>query len=180
MTGPHPELEPDPFDDEGPMPGQRRRRVLRIVVLVALGALVLPLVLSAYGVSKSAADRACAVFVAAYDTNAAGFRTTFDLFAPGGAGWECFAISENGTSRLLGNLGLLPAMPRPPELDEPDEREARAQSSGALNRAAVSTGLGGSTGGLDGSTGGLAGSTVALAGSTGAVGSSAAAENTRL
>lgn len=173
MTGPHPELEPDPFDDEGPMPGQRRRRVLRIVVLVALGALVLPLVLSAYGVSKSAADRACAVFVAAYDTNAAGFRTTFDLFAPGGAGWECFAISENGTSRLLGNLGLLPAMPRPPELDEPDEREARAQSSGALNRAAVSIGLAGSTGAVAGSTGGLAGS-------TGAVGSSATAVNTRL
>ncbi len=94
MSGPHPELEPDPFDDDAPMPGQRRRRALRIVVLVALGALVLPLVLSAYGVAKSAADRACAVFVSAYDTNAAGFRTTFDLFAPGGAGWECFAISD--------------------------------------------------------------------------------------
>ena len=145
MTGPHPELEPDPFGDEGPMPGQRRRRVLRIVVLVALGALVLPLVLSAYGVAKSAADRACAVFVSAYDTNAAGFRTTFDLFAPGGAGWECFAISENGTSRLLGNLGPLPAMPRPPELDDPGEREAGGQSSGALNSAVVSTGLAGST-----------------------------------
>jgi ferric-dicitrate binding protein FerR (iron transport regulator) len=144
VTGPHPELEPDPFDDDGPTPGQRRRRVLRIVVLVALGALVLPLVLSAYGVAKSAADRACAVFVAAYDTNAAGFRTTFDLFAPGGAGWECFAISENGTSRLLGNLGPLPAIPRPPDLDEPEEREARAQSAGALNRVMVSTGFAGS------------------------------------
>ena len=165
MTGPHPELEPDPFDDEGPMPGQRRARVLRIVVLVALGALVLPLVLSAYGVAKAAADRACAVFVSAYDTNAAGFRTTFDLFAPGGAGWECFAISENGTSRLLGNLGPLPAMPRPPDPDELEERDARGQSTGALNRAVVSTGLVGSTG----------------AGSTGLVGSaSSAAVNTRL
>ena len=124
MSGPHPELEPDPFDDDAPMPGQRRRRVLRIVVLVALGALVLPLVLSAYSVAKSAADRACAVFVAAYDTNAAGYRTTFDFLAPGGAGWECFAISDNGASRLLGNLGPLPAMPRPPELDELDERNA--------------------------------------------------------
>ena len=176
MTGPHPELEPDPFDDEGPMPGQRRARVLRIVVLVALGALVLPLVLSAYGVAKAAADRACAVFVSAYDTNAGGFRTTFDLFAPGGAGWECFAISENGTTRLLGNLGPLPAMPRPPDPDDPEERDARGQSSGALNSAVVSTGLVGSTGA--GSTG-LVGSTGA--GSSGLVGSaSSAAANTRL
>ena len=122
MTGPHPELEPDPYDD-GPMPGERRRRVLRIAVLIALGALVLPLFLSVYSVAKSAADRACAVYVAAYDTNAAGFRTSFELFSPGGPGWECLAISENGSSRPLGNLGPLPAMPRQPQFDEPVERE---------------------------------------------------------
>ena len=124
MSGPHPELEPDPFDDDAPMPGQRRRRVLRIVVLVALGALVLPLVLSAYGVAKSAADRACAVFVSAYDTNAGGVPHDVRPLRAGRTGWECFAISENGTSRLLGNLGPLPAMPRPPELDDLDERNA--------------------------------------------------------
>ena len=123
MTGPHPELEPDPYDDDGPMPGERRRRVLRIAVLIALGALVFPLFLSVYSVAKSAADRACAVYVAAYDTNAAGFRTSFELFAPGGPGWECLAISENGSTRSLGNLGPLPAMPRQPQFDEPVERE---------------------------------------------------------
>ncbi|WP_448810686.1 hypothetical protein [Agromyces bauzanensis] len=123
MTERHPELEPDPFD-ETPGPGERRRRVLRVVVLVALGALVLPLVLSAFGVAKAAADRACAVIVAAYDTDAAGFRTSFDLFAPGGPGWECAAVSEHGTSRMLANLGLFPAMPHLPGDDEPDERHA--------------------------------------------------------
>jgi len=92
-------------------------------VLVALGALVLPLVLSAYSVAKTAADRACAVYVAAYDTDAAGFRTSFEFFAPGGPGWECFAISESGASHSLGNLGPLPAMPRLPGFDERDERE---------------------------------------------------------
>lgn len=122
MTERHPELEPDPFDD-APTPGQRRQRMLRVAVLIALGTLVLPLVLSAYGVAKSAADRACAVYVAAYDTNAAGFRTSFELFAPGGPGWECFAISEHGTSRSLGNLGPLPMMPRPPSSGVPDERD---------------------------------------------------------
>ena len=124
MTERHPELEPDPFDDDTPMPGARRLRVVRVVVLIALGALVLPLVLSAYGVAKSAADRTCAVVVAAYDTDAAGFRTSFELFAPGGPGWECFAISEHGAARSLGNLGPLPMLPRQPVLEQPDEREA--------------------------------------------------------
>ena len=124
MTERHPELEPDPFDDDTPMPGARRLRVVRVVVLIALGALVLPLVLSAYGVAKSAADRTCAVVVAAYDTDAAGFRTSFELFAPGGPGWECFAISEHGTARSLGNLGPLPMLPRQPVLEQPDERDA--------------------------------------------------------
>ena len=126
MSERHPELEPDPFedDDDGrPMPGHRRRRVLRVVVLIALGALLLPLVLSAYGVARSAADRACSVYVAAYDTDAAGFRSSFDLFAPGGAGWECFAISEHGSERLLGNLGLMPTLPQPPQ-QAPDQRDA--------------------------------------------------------
>ena len=125
MSERHPELEPDPFDDDDdrPMPGHRRRRVLRVVVLIALGALLLPLVLSAYGVAKSAADRACSVYVAAYDTDAAGFRSAFDLFAPGGPGWECFAISEHGAERLLGNLGPMPTLPQQPQ-QVPDQRDA--------------------------------------------------------
>jgi hypothetical protein len=124
VTGPHPELEPEPYnDDDGPTPGERRRRMLRIAVLVALGALVLPLVLSAYSVAKSAADRVCAVYVAAYDTNAAGFRTSFEWFAAGGPGWECLAVSGGGSTRVLGNLGLLPSMPRLPQFDDPAERD---------------------------------------------------------
>jgi hypothetical protein len=119
MSERHPELDPEPFD-EGPMPGERRRRMMRIAVLVALGSLVLPLVLSVYGVAKSAADHACAVYVAAYDTDAAGFRTSFELFAAGGPGWECAAIAQNGTSHPLGNLGPLPAVPRPVTGDERD------------------------------------------------------------
>lgn len=123
MIESHPELEPDPFDDGRPMPGERRRRILRVAVLISLGALVLPLVLSAYSVAKSAADRACAVYVAAYDTDAAGYRTSFEFFAPGGPGWECFAVAQNGALHSLGNLGPLPAMPRPPGFDQRDERQ---------------------------------------------------------
>ncbi|MFD4422673.1 hypothetical protein ACFWN7_14395 [Agromyces sp. NPDC058484] len=124
MSESHPELEPDPHDD-GPMPGERRRRVLRIAVLVALGALVLPLVLSAYGVAKSAADRVCVLYVDAYDTDATGFRTSFEVFAPGGPSWECVAVSSGGAETLVARLGLLPAMPRLPAQPDPaPEREA--------------------------------------------------------
>ena len=60
MSEPARGLDDEPHDDR-PVYGERRRRALRIAVLVALGALVLPLMLSAYGVARSAADRACAI-----------------------------------------------------------------------------------------------------------------------
>jgi hypothetical protein len=123
MSDRYPELEPEPPDDT-PMPGERRRRMLRVVVLISLGALVLPLVLSAFSVAKSAADRVCVIYVAAYDTDAAGFRTSFELFAPGGPSWECVAISSGGAETLVARLGLLPAMPRLPDQRDPGtERE---------------------------------------------------------
>ncbi len=118
MSDVHPELAGD-HGDEGPVYGERRRRALRIVVLVALGALVLPLVLSAYGVARSAADRICAIYVAGYDADA-GSRVSLELFAAGGPGWQCFAVSEFGVSTPLANLGLLPAVPRQML---PEERE---------------------------------------------------------
>ncbi|MDQ2699279.1 MAG: hypothetical protein M3Y46_10840 [Actinomycetota bacterium] len=126
MSDRHPELEPEPEpDDDKPMPGARRRRMLRIVVLISLGALVLPLVLSAFSVAKSAADRVCVIYVSAYDADAAGFRTSFELFAPGGPSWECVAISSGGAETLVARLGLLPAMPRLPDQRVPGtEREA--------------------------------------------------------
>ncbi|MCD2442797.1 hypothetical protein LQ757_10980 [Agromyces sp. SYSU K20354] len=105
-------LDDEPHDDR-PVYGERRRRVLRIAVLIALGALVLPLMLSAYGVARSAADRACAVYVDRFDTDAAGFRVSFELFGDGGPGWECSAVSASGVATPLANLGVLPAAPRP-------------------------------------------------------------------
>jgi hypothetical protein len=121
----HPELEPEPYDDGLPMPGARRRRAIRIAVLVALAALVLPLVLSGFNVAKNAADRVCSVYVAAFDADAAGLRTSFEVFAPGGPGWECVAISSNGARTLVARLEPLPAMPRLPAQPDPGpEREA--------------------------------------------------------
>jgi hypothetical protein len=114
----------DPFDsvegrdsldspiDEGPVFGERRRRILRITVLVALLAMVLPLVLSAFSVARSAAERACAVYVADFDADAAASRVAFDLFAEGGPGWLCYDVRGQGGDAYLGNLGPMPALPR--------------------------------------------------------------------
>ena len=118
MSEPMRGLDDEPHDDR-PVYGERRRRALRITVLIALGALVLPLMLSAYGVARSAADRACAVYVDRFDSDAAGFRVTFEFFGEGGPGWECSAVSAGGVATPLANLGVLPAAPRP---IAPDER----------------------------------------------------------
>lgn len=112
-------LDDEPHDDR-PVYGERRRRALRITVLVALGALLLPLVLSTYSVARSAAARACAVYVDRFDAEAAGYQVTFDLFAAGGAGWQCAAVSAGGVTTVVANLGMLPAAPRPVTPDERD------------------------------------------------------------
>jgi hypothetical protein len=97
---------------DGPVFGERRRRAMRIIVLLALVALLLPLVLSALGVARSAADRACAAYAADYQSGASS-QVEFDLFAEGGPGWLCFASTSSGGRTLLGNLGPMPAAPRP-------------------------------------------------------------------
>ncbi|WP_395242500.1 hypothetical protein ACGGZK_09915 [Agromyces sp. MMS24-K17] len=107
----HPELAGD--DDAAPVRGPRRQRMLRVVVLVALAAMVLPLVLSAIGVARSAAVNACTAFVAAFDQSASGARVAFDLFGRGGPGWMCFA-EYAGDERLVANLGLIPSGARLP------------------------------------------------------------------
>jgi|GEM_PF-3467355 len=103
--------EPGGIDD-GPVVGARRRRAIRIVVVLALGAMVLPVVLSAFGVARSAAANACAVYVADL-SRLDDSRVEFDLFARGGPGWLCIAVTPSGSSSVLGNLGPMPAFPRP-------------------------------------------------------------------
>ncbi|MGR2753894.1 hypothetical protein [Agromyces arachidis] len=111
MNDSHPEL--DDRGDDRPVRTARRRRALRIVVLVALAGMVLPLVLSAYGVARAAAERACAIYALDYSALATS-SVSFEPFAEGGPGWLCFAqVGPGDRGILLGNLGLMPAAPRP-------------------------------------------------------------------
>ncbi|MGW9632276.1 hypothetical protein ACWGST_16395 [Agromyces sp. NPDC055520] len=122
MSEPHPELLGDDDEsDRGPVYGDRRRRAIRITVLVALCAMLAPVVLSIFGTAQSAAQRACAVYAVQFDTDAAGARASFELFAHGGPGWQCFAVNDSGGETLIAELGLLPGAPRPVD---PDERHA--------------------------------------------------------
>jgi hypothetical protein len=121
MSESYPELQgADDDDARGPVFGERRRRAIRITVLVALGAMLLPIVLSIFGTAQSAAQRSCAVYAAQFDTDAAGARVSFDLFARGGPGWQCFSVGENGVETLIAELGVLPGAPRPMDPAERD------------------------------------------------------------
>ncbi|QEO15407.1 hypothetical protein FLP10_13950 [Agromyces intestinalis] len=106
----HPELAAAD-DDEWPARGDRRRRMLRGVVFVALAAMVLPIVLSLYGVAYNAAARSCVAVARAFDAGSTGAHVAFDLFGPGGPGWLCYAESPHD-SRLVANLGVIPGPPR--------------------------------------------------------------------
>lgn len=107
-----------PYGDGRPGPGERRRRALRVVVVVALVALIAPIVLSTAGVAQASAARSCALLVAGFDRDADGSRVAFDLFARGGPGWLCSAVTGDD-ERPIANLGLIPGAP-PPDPDPED------------------------------------------------------------
>ncbi|WP_350349401.1 hypothetical protein ABIQ69_05650 [Agromyces sp. G08B096] len=113
-----PELAPGGPDDgaddaAGPVRGARRQRMLRWVVVVALVAMVAPLVLSLAAVAQSSADRACRITVARFDDHATGSRVSFEVFGPAGPGWICTAERPGG-DRVIANLGLVPSVPAAP------------------------------------------------------------------
>lgn len=98
----------DNSDDERPLYTRRRQNVLRITVLVCVAALVLPGILSI--VSHYAAFAHAACWRAAHYSDATTVSTwaSFELFGPGGIGWECYATGATG-ERHVASLGLLPS-----------------------------------------------------------------------
>ncbi|MFC6354930.1 hypothetical protein [Luethyella okanaganae] len=113
MTG-HPELELADDGDHRPLRSERMRRITRFVVLLGLTALILPTILTTLSVTQASANRACAVATSVYRQDAAGSTAGFELFGPGGPGWQCYWISGNGVSSYLLPLGLVPSVPREP------------------------------------------------------------------
>jgi hypothetical protein len=103
-------VDADPETDERPLYSRRRRALLRGVVLVAVAALLLPVVANLYAVSAATAAAACRMAVAYEAPDARGSSARFELFGAGVIGWECYAVGAFGGDRHIVSLGLLPGM----------------------------------------------------------------------
>lgn len=100
----------DSQTDDRPLYSKRRRTALRVVVLVAVAALVLPVLINLYSVSAATAANACRSAVAYEVPDARGATVRFELFGPGFLGWECYAVGAFGGDRHVVSLGLVPGM----------------------------------------------------------------------
>ena len=96
--------------DDRPLYSVRRRRVLRAFVLIAVAAMLLPIVASLVSVTAGTAAAACAQAVTYSAPDATGSSARFELFGPGGFGWQCYAVGGFGGDRFVGSLGLIPGM----------------------------------------------------------------------
>lgn len=97
-----------------PLYGRRRMRIMRVMVVIAVAALVVPGFLGTLSLATTTAQGTCSVYVARYQPNAAGASVHFDLFGPRGPGWNCYTLDAAGDETFLVLLGLIPSAPLPP------------------------------------------------------------------
>jgi hypothetical protein len=107
-----PELEGYIPHGEKPLHSQRKRTILRVVVILGIVCLVLPGVLTTMSLNQSTAEIACAAWVAYEDSTATGSSAHFELFGPGGIGWQCYTVGAYGGDHNVAPLGLIPSVPR--------------------------------------------------------------------
>ncbi len=101
-------VDADSEIDDRPLYSRRRRTVMRVVVLVAVGAMLLPIFASLISVSSATAANACARAVAYAVPDADGSSARFELFGAGFIGWECYAVGGFGGTHHVISLGLIP------------------------------------------------------------------------
>ena len=94
--------------DDRPLYSDRRRKVLRAIVIIAVAAMLLPVLASFISVSTSTASVACARAVAYSVPDATGSEAHFQLFGDGGIGWQCYSVGGFGGNRFVGPLGIIP------------------------------------------------------------------------
>ena len=107
----HPELaEYEPSDR--PLRGRRRTIATRVFVVVALTALVLPGIMLTISIQTDTATGTCAVYARHYVPDSVSSSARFELFAPAGPGWQCYALNTEGDATFVAPLGLIPSTPR--------------------------------------------------------------------
>ncbi len=96
--------------DDRPLYGKRRKRIIRALVLITVGAMLLPALLNLFTVSAAAAARACTIAAIHEAADASGINVPFQFFGPGLIGWECYATGTFGGDRHIISLGLFPGL----------------------------------------------------------------------
>lgn len=93
------------------------RRVLRVGVIVAVAALVVPGIIATVQLQIRTAQAACRIVVAAADAGATGSVARFEPMGPAGPSWYCYSRGFDGSEMLRETLGLIPGLdpaPRSP------------------------------------------------------------------
>ena len=99
-------------EDQRPLRSPRRQLWMRIVVSVAIAALVLPGVLITWTTQARTAAYACNIAVAYYAPGATDAYARFDITNPSLIGWNCYAGMFNGEETFVAHLGVIPGAPR--------------------------------------------------------------------
>lgn len=85
-------------------------KATRVVIVIAVIALVLPGVISTLGVQAQTAAAACRIVVRVGDREATGSIARFEGWGGNGPGWYCYARSFDGSELMLRALGLIPGL----------------------------------------------------------------------
>lgn len=113
----HRELAEYEPGDGRPVHSGARLRAMRIMVTLALVALILPGVLVTVSTQMATADAACRIVVARTAPDAIAAIARFELAGAGGPGWYCYAQQYGGAEVLLRSIGLIPGLSDVPGRD---------------------------------------------------------------
>ena len=109
MSDDHPELTGYEPGDARPLRSPRLLVAMRVLVTVGIVALILPGIVTIVSVSSATATRACAAWVEMETPDATGYSVRFELWGPGGAGWQCYSVGAFGGDRRVASLGIIPS-----------------------------------------------------------------------
>ena len=82
---------------------------MRVIVILGIIGLILPGMITIVTVSTATATRACTAWVNYEAPDAAASSVRFELFGPGGAGWQCYTVGAFGGDRRVASLGIIPS-----------------------------------------------------------------------
>ena len=109
MSDEHPELAGYEPSNGKPLRNPRVLWVMRVVIVAGIVGLILPGIMTMLTVSTNTANRACAFWVSYAKRDATGSSARFELFGPGGVGWQCYSVGAFGGDKIVASLGIIPS-----------------------------------------------------------------------